>query len=62
MLSQHQDRMIHNNDTSATNPLLVSNDTNFEFNDRLLFNVVGYSLMFVMGTIGNTIVFIFSYK
>ncbi len=46
------------NDTAVSS--LLGKD--FKFNDRLLFNVVGYALMFVMGTIGNTIVFIFSYR
>jgi hypothetical protein len=42
--------MIGNNSTSLENE--------FEFNHRLLLNVIAYSIMFVVGTIGNTIVFI----
>ena len=39
----------------------LTND-NFEFNDRLLLNIIGYTFMFVVGTIGNTIVCIMSYR
>jgi len=45
------------NDSSANN----SNTTlksDFEFNHRLLLNVIAYSIMFIVGTIGNTIVFV----
>ena len=34
----------------------------FKFNDRLLLNVVGYTFMFIMGTIGNTVVGFLSYR
>ena len=34
----------------------------FEFNNRLLLNVVGYSILLVIGTIGNTIVGFLSYR
>ena len=34
----------------------------FEFNDRLLFNVLAYSIMFFIGIIGNTLVGIVSYR
>ena len=34
----------------------------FKFNNRLLLNIVCYSFMFVVGTIGNTIVGFMSYK
>jgi gonadotropin-releasing hormone receptor len=48
-----------NNSSSANSTLLRDN---FEFNDRLLFNVVCYSIMFVMGTIGNTVVCFLSHR
>ena len=37
-------------------------DTNFEFNRRLLINVVAYSVMFALGTLGNTIVSVAAYR
>ena len=41
---------------------IVLNLAEFEFNRRLLLNVLAYSVMFVIGTIGNVIVFIAAYK
>ena len=52
-------------DFIMNNTNVTLNDTftdDLQFNDRLLLNVVGYSLLFVVGTIGNTAVSILSYK
>ena len=35
---------------------LTSLEGEFQFNRRLLLNVIAYSVMFVIGTIGNTVV------
>ena len=40
--------------------LTISED--FEFNNRLLLNVVGYSIMLVVGTVGNTAIGVLSYR
>lgn len=51
-------------ESASTNSSVPANLTgdNFEFNDRLLLNIIGYTCMFVVGTIGNTIVCIMSYQ
>ena len=33
-----------------------------EFNDRLLLNIIGYSIMFVVGTIGNSAICYLSHR
>ena len=43
--------------TSAVGEKLP-NSTEFEFNRRLLLNVIAYSVMFVIGVIGNVVVFV----
>ena len=44
----------------SVSPLNLTNVTSlegeFEFNHRLLLNVIAYSVMFIVGTIGNTLV------
>ena len=48
--------------TESTNSTEASLPGEFEFNNRLLLNVVGYSCMFIVGTIGNTVVGFLSYR
>ncbi len=45
------------NATNASHP-----SSQFEFNRRLLLNVLAYSVMFVVGTIGNVVVFFAAYR
>ena len=47
---------------STTNTSKTTLTGDFEFNDRLLLNIICYSFMFVVGTIGNTIVCIMSHR
>ena len=54
--------MTEDNVTQIAQDLVTSRGPEFEFNDRLLLNVVGYSIMFVVGTIGNTVVGFLSYR
>ncbi len=49
--------VLRYNDTSTTDNM-TSLENEFEFNHRLLLNVIAYSIMFVVGTIGNTVVFV----
>lgn len=53
--------MEGNNLTAAAEPG-PPNPGEFEFNRRLLLNVLAYSVMFVVGTIGNAVVFVAAYR
>ena len=46
--------LVESHNLSSTN--VTSLQGEFEFNHRLLLNVIAYSVMFVVGTIGNTLV------
>jgi len=49
---------LHEMNESSTILNGTSLDSDFEFNHRLLLNVIAYSIMFIVGTIGNTVVFV----
>ena len=49
--------LVESHNLSSTN--VTSLQGEFEFNHRLLLNVIAYSVMFVVGTIGNTLVSFF---
>jgi hypothetical protein len=58
-ISSHDDAkdnfsVLESNNLSSSN--VTSLQGEFEFNHRLLLNVIAYSVMFVVGTIGNTLV------
>ena len=50
-----------NSSSGATSSASI-NPTEFEFNRRLLLNILTYSVMFFIGTIGNLVVFVAAYK
>ena len=52
----------NNSSGNITNEDIKNLTGDFKFNDRLLLNVVGYSIMFVLGTIGNTVVCYLSHR
>ena len=56
--------MLHDddNDSSSANETIIPGSDDLAFNRRLLINVLAYSVMFVVGTVGNVIVFIAAYK
>ena len=61
-LMTHNDS-FHMNGSSLNDSLHhLLDDGNFEFNMRLLLNVIAYSVMFVMGAIGNTLVLVAAHR
>ena len=54
-------RMENATETNSTSNVTTT-IPEFEFNHRLLFNVIAYSIMFVFGTIGNTVVSIAAHR
>ena len=54
--------LSNHSSANITNGEIKKLTGDFEFNDRLLLNVVGYSIMFVLGTIGNTVVCFLSHR
>ena len=55
------DEALGNSSLNTTNQNLTIPE-NFEFNNRLLLNIVGYSIMFLVGTVGNTVIGVLSYR
>ena len=55
------DKGLGNSSLNTTNQNLTIAE-NFEFNNRLLLNIVGYSIMFLVGTVGNTVIGVLSYR
>ena len=54
MSASFNDTNVTSGDAQLTNTTSLEGE--FQFNRRLLLNVIAYSVMFVVGTIGNTLV------